>query len=532
MGMRVSTTSGSRFHTRYGLWLAVMALMSVLSLSFAPLASAQDEATPEASPEASPQASPAAETGGTPPEIQALFVEDFEALPDAPVTIRLLRITLEPGASVPEHTHPGPEFGLIEEGTLTATPNGEATVTRADGGSAETVSESTDLIAGDWILYPAGVGMTFSNNTDANVVVLSAVIQPVGENAPTSIDYADDTLDTDQEARQTAYVGVSFVVLGDGLLRDLPEGAATVAVNRVTLAAGAEFPASTAPLMVSRIDGNLSFTVDSGEVQVTRSSEQALAPAAAPGSNYTLDTGDAAFFPYGVDAAARADETEPVSYYALSIVPEAEIDGDPAAITFTEPTEIPEPTPDATPSDGTSGGDASSIPAGTVVTATEDNVNVRDAASVEGNVVEQVAAGVEMTIISGPEEAEEYTWYEVEINSSGATGWVVEDFIEAEGAEEPEDEEETEATPEGEATPAAEVDFAEGDAVVVNDSGVRIRTEPIIDGEVINTLDEGTELTILSGPEEADDYTWYEVESEDGELTGWIVSDFIEPAGS
>jgi quercetin dioxygenase-like cupin family protein/uncharacterized protein YgiM (DUF1202 family) len=528
--MRVTTTFGSRFHTRTGVWLVVMAVLSVLTLGFAPLASAQDAGTPEASPEASPAASPAAEAQGTPPDVQALFVQDFESLPEAPVTVRLLRITLEPGASVPEHTHPGPEFGLVEEGTLSVTPTGDATVSRAGGGSTETVSEATDLNAGDWIVYPAEVGMTFANNTDSNVVILSAVIQPVGEGAPISIDYADDTLDEDQTARQTAYVGVSFVVLGDGLLRELPAGQATVAVNLVTLAAGAEFPASDSPVLVSRIDGNLSFTVDSGVVQVTRSADQALAPAAPPGSSYTLGTGDAAFFPFGVNAAPRTNETEAVSYYSLSIVPATAIEGDPAAITFIPPVETPTPEADATPSDGTTGGDASGLAPGSVVTANDDNVNVRESASIDADVVEQVAAGVEMTILSGPEEADDFTWYEVEINSSGATGWVVEDFIDT-----PDDvaEEATpEATAEANGTPEAVVDFAEGDAVVLNDSDVRLRAEPSIEGEVLDTLDEGTELTIVSGPEEADDFTWYEVETADGELSGWIVADFLEPAES
>lgn len=530
--MRESRTFGSKHLPRTGLWLAILAVFSTLSLGMAPVASAQDEGTPSASPEASPAAE--SETDGMPPEIEQLFVGDFDALPAAPMTIRLLRITLEPGASVPEHTHPGPEFGLIEEGVLSATPVGDATVSRADGGETETVSEPTDLNTGDWILYPAGVGMTFSNNTESNVVILSAVVQPVGDGSPESIDYANDTLDTDQEARQTAYVGVTFVVLGDGLLRELPDGNATVAVNRVTLTAAAPFPASESPTMVSRIDGNLSFTVNSGEVQVTRSAQQALAAAAPPDTTYTLGTGDAAFFPTGVATTARDGETEDVSYYALTIVPTTAVDAESAAVTWSEPVETPTPEAETTPSDGTSGTETEGIPAGTVVTATQDNVNVRAEASVDADVVEQVAAGVELTIISGPIEADDFVWYEIEINSSGQTGFVVEDFIAEPGEETPVAEGTPEAveTEEASGTPAAQIDFAEGDAVVVNDSGVRIRTEPSVGGEILDTLDEGAELTIVSGPEEADDFIWYEVESADGEISGWTVSDFLDPASA
>ncbi|MEJ7838337.1 MAG: SH3 domain-containing protein [Thermomicrobiales bacterium] len=531
--MRGSTTTGLTLLPRRGLWLAILAILSTLSLVFAPVATAQDNATPAATPEASPSAEPATE--GTPPEIEQLFVFDFEELPASPVTIRLLRITLEPGASVPEHTHPGPEFGLIEEGVLSATPVGDATVSRADGGSTETVAEPTDLNVGDWILYPSGVGMSFSNNTESNVVILSAVIQPVGDGSPVSIDYTDDTLDTDQESRQTAYVGVSFVVLGDGLLREMPAGNATVAVNLVTLTAGAAFPASESPLLVSRIDGNLSFTVNSGEVQVTRSAQQALAAAAPPDSTHTLGTGDAAFFSTGVASAARDNEEEDVSYYALTIVPTSALETEPATITFSDPVEQPTPEAEATPSDGTSGTVADGIPAGTVVVATQDNVNVRAEASVDADVVEQVASGVELTILSGPVEADEFTWYEIEVNSSGLTGFVVVDFIAEPGEVTPEAEGtpeavETEPTEEAEGTPAPQLDFAEGDAVVVNDNGVRIRTEPSTGGEILDTVDEGEELTIVSGPEEADEFVWYEVESADGAISGWTVADFLDPA--
>lgn len=521
--MRVTTTFGSKFHTRPGVWLLIVALLSVCSIAMAPLASAQDEATPGASPQASPEAA----SEQIPPDVQPLFVEDFESLPAAPLTIRLLRITLEPGASVPEHTHPGPEFGLIEEGTLSVTPTGDASVSRADGGSAETVSEATELNAGDWIVYPAEVGMAFSNETDSNVVILSAVILPVGEGAPESITYPDDSVTSDD------YAGVSFIVLGDGLLQELPAGSATVAVNLVTLPAGADMPASDSPLLVSRIDGNLSFTVDSGAVQVTRSASPELRPAAAPGSNFTLETGDAAFFPAGMNAASRAGETGEVSYYTLSIVPGDGIDAELASIAFTAPT-APEETPaaDATPSDGTSGDTSEGLAAGTVVTALDDNVNIRESASIEADVVEQVAAGVELTIISGPEEADDFTWYEVEIISSGVTGWVAENFIstgEAAAVEgTPEATEEADAS----GTPAAVVDFAEGDAVVVNDTSVRIRAEASTEGEVIDTLEDGQALTIIGGPEDADDYTWYEVESEDGAISGWVVSDFLEPASA
>jgi uncharacterized protein YgiM (DUF1202 family) len=320
------------------------------------------------------------------------------------------------------------------------------------------------------------------------------------------------------------------VVLGDGLLQDLSDGPATVAVNRVTLPAGTDLPASDTPLMISRIDGNFSFVLGSGNVQVTRSASPALQPNAAPNSEFTLETGDAAFFPAGVTATSRADETADVSYYTLSVVPSGNVASDPATITFTaapEPTETPESS--ATPSDGTSGTDSSGgLAAGTVVTALEDNLNIRTDPTTTADVVEQVAAGVELSIVSGPVEADDYTWYEVEIVSSGQTGWTVVDFLDtgAEATETPTGETSGAATPEAETGSG----FAVGDAVVVSEEGVRIRTDASLDAEVIDTLAQGQALTITDGPVEAEDYTWYQVESEDGAISGWIVADFLESA--
>jgi hypothetical protein len=78
-------------------------------------------------------------------------------------------------------------------------------------------------------------------------------------------------------------------------------------------------------------------------------------------------------------------------------------------------------------------------------------------------------------------------------------------------------------------------EFAPDDVVVVNDAGVRLRSEPSVEGgeaTVVTMLSEGDELQILDGPEEAEDYTWYHVLVLDGtgETEGWIADDFISPA--
>lgn len=106
-----------------------------------------------------------------------------------------------------------------------------------------------------------------------------------------------------------------------------------------------------------------------------------------------------------------------------------------------------------------------------------------------------------------------------------ATDEPTEESTDEEPTEEPAGDEPTEE-------PAEEGEFAPDDAVVVTEDGdgVNLREEPSTSGEVVESLPAGTELIILDGPEEADEYQWYNVVSSDGSLEGWVVADFIEAA--
>jgi len=73
--------------------------------------------------------------------------------------------------------------------------------------------------------------------------------------------------------------------------------------------------------------------------------------------------------------------------------------------------------------------------------------------------------------------------------------------------------------------------FAADDPVVINDDGVNLRSAPTTaEDNVVAVLDTGEVLTILSGPEEAEDYVWWEVIVETTTETGFVVEDFIDPA--
>lgn len=70
------------------------------------------------------------------------------------------------------------------------------------------------------------------------------------------------------------------------------------------------------------------------------------------------------------------------------------------------------------------------------------------------------------------------------------------------------------------------------DTTVTVTEDLNLRSGPTTQEEnVVTTLDAGTELTVLSGPEEAEGYTWWEVLDEATSNQGYVVEDFIEPAG-
>ncbi len=89
------------------------------------------------------------------------------------------------------------------------------------------------------------------------------------------------------------------------------------------------------------------------------------------------------------------------------------------------------------------------------------------------------------------------------------------------------------ATPAPAASPVAAADeFQVGTVLVTIEENLRVRTEPSTEAEILTALPEGSELQVLGGPEEADGFTWYEVEAivdAPEPVSGWIASDFVEP---
>lgn len=72
-------------------------------------------------------------------------------------------------------------------------------------------------------------------------------------------------------------------------------------------------------------------------------------------------------------------------------------------------------------------------------------------------------------------------------------------------------------------------EIAIGSSVVVANSGgtgVNFRSDPSTDSEIVDVLLDGTELTVIDGPLDAEGYTWWQVEGASG--TGWMVQDYLQ----
>lgn len=532
--MRNTTTLTTTRTRRTGRTLLLAATLAVTS-AVAPLASAQDATPSPSTPIATPAVTtPAATAEATSTE---LMTAAFDQFPPAPMTVRLLRIVMEPGASTPMHFHPGPEFDRIESGTVTIQSDGDANITRADGTTETATGEEVNLAVDDYIVFPPDTGMYFVNNGDEPVVMLSAVTLPVGTDYPQSITYTDGKPNAD------AFDGVSYTVLGDGLIQEMPSSATTVTVRQITVPVGAAVPANPNIAMYSAVSGPYAFSVGDGLVQVSRSALRALQPNAVAGQEFSLAFGDAAFFPGGVAAMPRDANAPALTLLELEIRVEGDLPTPPAQLTSmtTGTGATPPPTATAAPT----------IDAENPVTVTinEDVVNMRAEASIDGVLMEQLPNGYELDLVGGPVEADDFVWYQVALpDDPTRVGWVVADFLDglpgSTTAEPTPTAVPTEAptsaeTPAATTTPAANatitptaaatVTFTEGDTVQTTEEDVRLRPEPNTDQEAIDAFPIGTTLTVTGDPVVGDDFTWVPVQLEaDETLTGYMPAEFLE----
>ncbi|HET9659318.1 MAG TPA: SH3 domain-containing protein [Thermomicrobiales bacterium] len=146
--------------------------------------------------------------------------------------------------------------------------------------------------------------------------------------------------------------------------------------------------------------------------------------------------------------------------------------------------------------------DSAGFAAGQVVEVTADALNVRVDASVDAEIVTTLQNGTWAMIVDGPVAGDEYDWYEVSYDDFD--GWVAADYL---------------------IDAASAAPLASGDTVIVNTDALNLRSAAGSAAEVVEILDAATEGQVVSGPEPADDMTWYEVDF-DG-VQGWVSRSYL-----
>lgn len=146
-------------------------------------------------------------------------------------------------------------------------------------------------------------------------------------------------------------------------------------------------------------------------------------------------------------------------------------------------------------------------PEGTIVHVNSDNVNLRSGPGLGYNVIGNYDSGTNATISAGPEEADGYSWHKILI--TGTSGWMATDFL-TEGA-----------------TDGGGGGWSAG-TYVTTTTDLNLRTGPGTGYSILTTYPAGTGATILGGPDAANGYEWYHVETSDTNV-GWFAGEFLTP---
>lgn len=173
------------------------------------------------------------------------------------------------------------------------------------------------------------------------------------------------------------------------------------------------------------------------------------------------------------------------------------------------PVPVPTATFTATPAPGTA------LRAGQSARVTAPaGLNMRTSPSSGGSLVLQLGTGQLVTVVEGPTEAENFTWWRID-DGQGNIGWVADGDNETEWL-----------SPQvGQAQPVSRAPRV-GDRVVVtmpNNGQLSIRSLPGTDAALLTRVDSGAQLTVLDGPQQANGFTWYRLRSDSGATEGWAA---------
>jgi hypothetical protein len=186
--------------------------------------------------------------------------------------------------------------------------------------------------------------------------------------------------------------------------------------------------------------------------------------------------------------------------------------------TSAAPTAPPTGAPTTTPTPAIATGGLATGQAASVLAV--GGINVRDKASTTGKQVGKLAPGQIVTIKSGPVQAENFTWWQVD-TGSGLIGWV--------SSGPPNDpwlkpDKGTVVTPAAGGGGLVNRPIKVGDLVQVTTLVGRVltvRDSANTDGIPVARVLTGTQFTVRAGPEQQGGFTWWQVEGD--QVQGWAA---------
>ena len=341
---------------------------------------------------------------------EVLLQAAFDRASGDPLELRLVRIALEPGGTSPRHTHPGLEFGVVEEGSLVVRVTGVA-LRRSrdlpDDAESEILPEGVEAMlgAGDRIAYAPETEMMFRNPGPGRTVVLAATVLPTGEDAPPGAVFPGGV----PQAADVA--GVESRILGVAVVDDLPEGRLAIALERLVAGSGDAIAGFPGPVLITVESGGLSGSVLDGAVELPAAAAATSdgAGTSGDGTAFDLAPGEALYFPAGMAATPPLGGEGTVALLRLGIVRLPE-DVSPPAVP-TEPSFEPTATPN---SEADPTAESVGLSPGTTVVVVEDDTRLRAGPSLDDPVVNGFDQGRRLVVTGEPVEGLEYLWYPVE----------------------------------------------------------------------------------------------------------------------
>lgn len=141
-------------------------------------------------------------------------------------------------------------------------------------------------------------------------------------------------------------------------------------------------------------------------------------------------------------------------------------------------------------------------------------LNFRDQPTTGSQLLGQFGTGILVDVLEGPVSADDFIWWRLD-DRQGNIGWA------AQG-----DDTTQWISPQlGDPQPVNRPPRVGDRAVVTMPLGgqLSVRQLPGTDAVLVQRADNGTEFSVIAGPQTVDGYNWYQIRSDDGSIEGWAA---------